>query len=141
MARTFGPIGELTVQGVPIELDVDLLAWEQTPLSLPYDQKDVVMVAGVEKEILTLTGKHAVSLLELSLLVNENMTVRLVVNGVEVRNSTSAITSAEWALYNSADPTSNSLLPAFQVQTSLSLFLTTTSDLSVRLKYIAIKTL
>jgi len=141
MARTFGPIGELTVQGVPIELDVDLTAWERSSSSVQYDFTTEVMVAGVEKEILALSGKYAVSLLELTGLVNESMTVRMLINGVEVRDSTMVITSAVWNLHGSRASSVPALMPAFQVGTSLSLLLTTTSDLSINLNYIAIKTL
>jgi hypothetical protein len=140
MSRTFGPIGELTVQGVPIQLAPDLLALERRSgggVNM-YEADVVTMVAGVENAILTLTGKYAVSYLELRSLAAESMTVRLVKDSVEVWDST-ITTGPNWALYNTLG--SQSSLPAFQVGSELVLYLTTTTDTSIAIYHSEVKTL
>lgn len=140
MARTFGPIGELTVQGVPIQLAPDLLALERRSgggVSM-YEVDTVTMVAGVESAILTLTGKYSTSYLELRSLVSESMRVRMELDGVEIWDST-ITTGSTWSLYNAiAD---QNFLPAFQVNSSLVLYLTTTTDTSIDVYHSEVKTL
>jgi hypothetical protein len=136
MARTFGPIGELTVQGVPIQLAPDLLALERR--SVMYETDTVAMVAGVESAVLTLSDKYAVNYLELRGLIAESMTVRMEVDSVEIWNST-ITTGSTWSLYNTlAD---QNFLPAFQVNSSLVLYLTTTTDTSIDMYHSEVKIL
>ena len=140
MSRTFGPIGELTVQGVPIQLAPDLLALERRGQQSNYaSELSIAMVAGVENEILTLPGKYAVSFLELRSLALESMTVRMEVNGTPIWNSTKTLTASNWSLHNTLEDQNS--LPAFQVNSSLSLFLTTTSDTDIDLFHTETKTI
>ena len=126
--------------GVLIQLAPDLLALERRGQQLNYESNtSIVMVAGVENEILTLTGKYAVSFLELRSLVLESMTVRMEVNGTPIWNSTKTLTASNWSLHNAL--IDQNFLPAFQVNSSLSLFLTTTSDTSIDLFHTETKTL
>jgi hypothetical protein len=121
-----------------IRLSPDLLALERRVNStVMHEEVTLTMVAGVENAILTLTGKHAVSCLELSSLVAESMTVRLVVDTVEIWDATVTVAGTEWSLYN--ELAEQNILPAFQVTSSLVLYLTTTTDLSVKLDSTAIK--
>ena len=140
MARTFGPIGELTVEGVPIQLAPDLTMLEdKVSVAMYTTLTGIVMVAGVEKEILTMTGKFAVSYLELRALLLESMTIRMEIDGVEIWDSTRIMTSSNFPLWSVlAD---QNQLGAFQVGSSLKLFLTTTTDTDVDLFYTARKVL
>ena len=125
--------------GALIKLAPDLLALERRAQANMYESDNVTMVAGVENEILTLTGKYAVSFLELRSLVLESMTVRMEVNGTPIWNSTKTLTASNWSLHNAL--IDQNFLPAFQVNSSFSLFLTTTSDTSIDLFHTETKTL
>ena len=140
MARTFGPIGELTVQGVPIQLAPDLLALERRSAGgiAMYEDETVAMVAGVESAVLTLSGKYTVNYLELRNLIAESMTVRMVLDSVEIYDST-ITTGTVWSIYNTlAD---QNAAPAFQVKSSLVVYLTTTTDTSIGMYHSEVKVL
>jgi len=138
MSRTFGPIGELTVQGVPIQLAPDLLALERRGGIAMYESDTVAMVAGVESAVLTLSGKYTVNYLELRSLIAESMTVRMVLDSVEIYDST-ITTGSAWSIYNTI--TDQNFLPAFQVTSTLVLYLTTTTDTSIDVYHSEVKTL
>lgn len=106
-----------------------------------YSSDTVTMVAGVEKEILGLTGKYAIGLLLLDGLINESMTIRMLNDGVEIWNTSRAINSVSWALWNSITSGEAATKPPFKVESSLSLLLTTTSDTSINIRYTAAKIL
>jgi hypothetical protein len=137
MSRTFGPIGELTVQGVPIQLAPDLLALERRGQGDMYESEAVTMVGGVESAVLTLTGKYAVTYLELRDLINESMRLRIVIDSVEITDSTVTLASSNWSLYNTLAKQSE--LPPFQVASSLVIYLTTTTDTAVGIYHSEVK--
>jgi len=140
MARTFGPIGELTVQGIPIQLAPDLLALERRAANgiNMYEIDTVAMVAGVESAVLTLSGKYTVNYLELRSLIAESMTVRMVLDSIEIYDST-ITTGSVWSIYNSL--ANQNAAPAFQVGSSLVVYLTTTTDTSIDIFHSEVKTL
>tara|TARA_R110000850_G_scaffold154536_3_gene277992 strand:+ start:7400 stop:7810 length:411 start_codon:yes stop_codon:yes gene_type:complete len=122
-----------------IRLAPDLLNLEQRLSSTAmYKRETVTMVAGVESAILTLTGKYAVAFLELRELVSESMTARMVVDGVEIWDST-ITTGSAWALYN--ELSNQNFLPPFQAASTLTLYLTTTTDTSVEIYHSEVKLL
>ena len=108
----------------------------------PYTSETIVMVAGVEKEIFARGGKYAIGLLALGSLTNESMRIRMLNDGVEIWDSTRVINSSAWALYNSINAgLAFFAKPPFEVQSSISLLLTTTTDLSIEMNYTAVKIL
>jgi len=103
-----------------------------------YEVDTVAMVAGVESAVLTLSGKYTVNFLELRNLIAESMTVRMVLDSVEIYDST-ITTGSVWSIYNTlAD---QNFLPAFQVTSTLVLYLTTTTDTSISLYHSEVKVL
>jgi hypothetical protein len=108
--------------------------------STPYSSETIVMVAGVEKEIFARSGNYAIGLLALSSLVNESMRIRMLNDEVEIWDSTRVINGSSWALYNSNNGNIAFFAkPPFEVQSSISLLLTTTTDLSIEMNYTAVK--
>lgn len=130
----------LTGGGSLVQLAPDLLALERRSGGgiNSYEIDTVAMTAGVEGAVLTLTGKYAVSYLDLRSLVSESMTCRMVVDSVEIWDST-ITTSTNWSIYNTI--TDQNFLPAFEVKASLVLYLTTTTDTSIDVYHSEVKTL
>jgi hypothetical protein len=127
--------------GALVKLAPDLLALERRSNSVPYEQETIPMVAGVEKEILAYSVKTAVSFIFLQGLALESMTCRMLVDGIEIWDSTVTLGDSTWALYGdivSGQPFRNT---AFQVTSSLSLLLTTTTDTSIVVDHIGTKIL
>jgi len=133
-------LSNIKSSGELLRLAPDLTALETSSLTNNYITETIAMVAGVEKEILALSGKHAVSTLYLSGLVNESMRLRMLNDGTEIWDSTVNVAGGAWAVYNNI---SSALAekPAFKINSSLSLLLTTTTDLSINIHYTAVKML
>lgn len=120
--------------GIKLAPDSGMLSRNSSASSQNYSEV-VTMVAGVENDILPLTGKHAISLLSIVGLSNESMTLRLICDGVEISSATRIISGGVWYIYGVSSTLGATDIP-FVVDASFSLMLTTTTDTSITIQSI-----
>lgn len=138
MARTFGPCGEIIVQGsgaIQLAPDLNYISDKNSGTT------NYIEVTGIDGSsgfapALSLTGKYSVYLLAFTDLVNENVTVRLTVDGVVIFNSSATAAGNDMVIFGSAGG-SNSQGDNFQCESSLLLEIQTTTDTNCSLRYLA----
>jgi len=138
MARTFGPIGELTVQGIPLTLNPDLAY----PANRFSQNNTYIRITGIDASAglttaLSLTGKYAVSYLEFKSVSIENMTIKLTIDGVIIWNSTFLTDNQEQGLFGNNSSDGDGPDEILQCNDSFLLEVQMASDTSIDLNYLA----
>tara|TARA_R110002096_G_scaffold135425_1_gene287067 strand:- start:110 stop:535 length:426 start_codon:yes stop_codon:yes gene_type:complete len=139
---TFGPCGEITINGVTPVLAPDL-TYPGDRLGL--GTQTIKQISGIDASAglttaLSLTGgKYVVSLLQFVIVALENITIKLTVDGIVVWNSTYLVPSATQTLLGTISATGQPEL--IQCNDSFLLEVQTTADTDIALRYLARKTL
>ena len=94
----------------------------------------IVVTAGVKSELLSLTGKYAISLLQASNLVSEAMTWDLTIDGVKIWSAVGNNGTTQFLLGAFTDD-ANGAPETVLCDSSLLLEVTTTTDTSIDLTY------
>lgn len=137
MSRAFGTCGEIIVDGGGgVQLAPDLNFITDKPGN--QTTKEITGIDGSSgfATALSLTGKYAIYVLGFGDLINENVTVRMTVDGVIVYNSTGLAASNDMMLFGQIGG-GNNQNDSFVFETSLLLEIQTTTDNNCSLRYSA----
>jgi len=134
MSNTFGPCGEVSVIGFLPELDEDL-TFPSSVTSSGYKEITGIDCSSGLTTVLSLTGKHIVSLLYLTNMTPENVTVKLTIDGVVRWDDSFSLGSTAIPLLGTNFSNNTAATDFFGCQTSFLLEVQTATDTSIDLRY------
>lgn len=135
MSDNFGPCGQINVNGFLPKLNTDL----DFPSSIEnagYKEVNGIDCSTGLTTVLSLTGKHMISLLYLGSMTAENVTIKLTVDGEIKWNDSFALSTTSLSLVGT-NFTSSSTTDFFGCESSLLLEVQTATDTSIDLRYMS----